>query len=96
MQTSDFIYYPEIFAPTSGIETVTASCVENATTENGGDPLVICSPGGLWSAPSGKGCQCVSGFVNQGGACTGKWQNPSAVYDIIEKERERVRNNWHP
>ena len=72
-QTSDLINYPERFAPTSGILSVTASCVENAVTENGGAPIVNCSAGGIWSALSGKGCQCASGFVNQGGVCTCKW-----------------------
>ena len=72
-QTSDLIHYPEKIAPNSGIISVLASCVENAVTENSGNtPLVVCSSGGLWSTPSGKGCQCSPGYFNQFATCLGK------------------------
>ena len=71
-QTSDLIHYPETIAPNGGIISVSASCVVNADTKNGGNPLVVCSPGGLWSAPSGKGCQCLPGYFNQFATCLGK------------------------
>ena len=79
-QTSDLIHYPETIAPRSPSSnnpnsatpiSVTASCVANATLENGGDPRVICSPGGVWSNPSlGMVCTCLPGYSNQGGACS--------------------------
>ena len=71
-QTSDLIHYPETIAPNSGTISVSALCVENAVTESGGNPLVVCSTGGLWSAPSGKGCQCSPGFFSQFGTCSRK------------------------
>ena len=77
-QTSGLMHYPETIAPrlpTSdrpGVApiSVTASCVENAATENGRSPTVFCSSGGVWSTQSGRGCVCLSGFANQRGACT--------------------------
>ena len=75
-QTSDLIHYPETIAPNSGINSVTASCVENAFTESGGNPRVICSPGGVWSNPSlGMVCTCLPGYINQDGKCLGKVVN---------------------
>ena len=78
-QTSDLIHYPETIAPRLSTSdrpgvapiSVTASCVANTTSENGGDPRVICSPGGVWSNPSlGMMCTCLPGYYNQGGACS--------------------------
>ena len=78
-QRSDLTYYPETIAPglpSSNNHTsvapisVTASCVENAATENGRSPTVFCSSGGVWSTQSDRGCVCLPGFANQGGACT--------------------------
>ena len=78
-QTSDLIHYPETIAPrlpTSDSPdvapiSVTASCVANTTSEDGGDPRVICSPGGVWSNPSlWMVCTCLPGYYNQGGACS--------------------------
>ena len=71
-QTSDLIHYPETIAPNSGTISVSASCVVNAVTESGGNPLVVCSAGGLWSTPSGKGCQCSPGYFSQFGTCLRK------------------------
>ena len=77
-QTSDLIHHPEILAPRAPTGNqpggapvqVTASCVENATTENGRPPVVFCSSGGTWTK-SGKGCQCAPGHgVNDAETCS--------------------------
>ena len=89
-QTSDLIHYPETIAPrlpTSdrpGVApiSVTASCVASTTSENGGDPRVICSPGGVWSNPSSEMvCICLPGYYNnEDGKCLGK-----PVYAFFKK-----------
>ena len=79
-QTSNLIHYPENLASIAPIDNqlgglhikVEASCVDNATTENGQSSFVVCSPGGMWTI-SAKGCQCIPGHsVNSVGTCSRK------------------------
>ena len=49
-QTIDLVSAPEIIAPVSGVTTVDATCVNNAETEDGNTPKLVCSPEGTWTS----------------------------------------------
>ena len=69
-QTINLIYFPETIAPVSGGPpiTITARCVENAQTQDGSAPNLICSSGGIWTV-LGSGCQCATGYREENGTC---------------------------
>ena len=69
-QTSNLIHFPETIAPVSGGSplTVPVHCVENAQTQDGSTPRLICSSGGVWTV-LGTGCRCVPGYREINGTC---------------------------
>ena len=69
-QTFNLIHLTEIIVPMTGASPipVTARCVENAETQDGSAPKLICSPGGIWSV-LGSGCCCVPGYREINGTC---------------------------
>ena len=78
--TENLIIYPEILAPpispTSQPITVNGGvrCVANSATAGGGNPILTCSQGGIWSII--VNCTCNPGFsMNADGtACIGKYE----------------------
>ena len=71
-QIISLVSAPERIAPMTGAPPipVTATCASNAETEDGSDPKLICSAGGIWTV-LGSGCRCEpgSGFVNETCSC---------------------------
>ena len=80
-QIIDLVFAPEIIAPTMGFITMDATCVSNATPEDGNAPTLICSSEGTWTV-LGSGCRCTpgSGFVN--GSCSRELSYRSVVMAI--------------
>ena len=66
-------HVPETIAPAIGSSPITVSgyCIENALTEDGNFPKLICSQGGIWTL-LGSGCRCAPGDVYHtvSGVCT--------------------------
>ena len=64
-QTISLVHVPEVLAPPTAPITVNGHCVENALTEDGSTPRLICSSEGIWSL-IGSGCRCAPGYTHNG------------------------------
>ena len=86
--TENLIIHPEILAPpisptSQPINVNGGRCVQNAVTTGGGNPILTCSQGGVWSII--VNCTCNPGFFMNadGTACIGKYEQQFAWSYIV-------------